>query len=254
MRRLLALCCGILLHAAASPQETSLATIPTTGALPVDRASAPLHVALYTYNPSALASLMNVDRAWVKEDRIDYRLETYRPLQVAAQRSWLESTFIVDFAEKDAQTLSEQLLGVTGAKPTHDQLIDFVHKNVEGDLARGWDAASIVARNRRGDCTEYAVLLAAMSRATGRPARVVIGAVLVALPTGPMTFGHAWTELQVDGQWVVGDAALRGADVIGYLPINVLRNEGVSFTLELTRLMQPWIQRVEVLSAAPVGQ
>lgn len=254
MRALLFLCSGLLLHAGAlaqGAQEVSLATIPTAGTLPTDRSSALLHVALYTNDPAALAALVNADRASVKADRIDYRLGQYRPLEVAMQRSWLESTFIVDFKEQDTHDMYEQMVAATSATPSPDQLIDFVAKNIEGDLGRGWDAASIVARNRRGDCTEYAVLLAALSRATGRPARVIVGAVVVALPAGPMTYGHAWTELQVDGKWVLGDAALRRADVVGYIPMSVLGNEGVSFTLELTRLMQPWIQRVEVLGAIP---
>src|SRR5205814_6192708 len=67
-------------------------------------------------------------------------------------------------------------------------------------------SAAEVAKDLSGDCTEHAVLLAAMSRARGIPSRVAVGMVYV---TSLSSFGgHMWTEVYVRGQWVPVDATL----------------------------------------------
>jgi transglutaminase-like putative cysteine protease len=62
-------------------------------------------------------------------------------------------------------------------------------------------SARAVLRARRGDCNEHAVLLTALARAAGVPARVVAGAVY--LDDG--FYYHAWTEMWL-GTWVSADA------------------------------------------------
>jgi hypothetical protein len=77
------------------------------------------------------------------------------------------------------------------------------------NLSVGFATASEVARNREGDCSEHAVLLAALGRARGIPARVACG--LVYVPTfneADRVFGfHMWTQFYIHGQWVDFDAA-----------------------------------------------
>ena len=61
-------------------------------------------------------------------------------------------------------------------------------------------------RSMRGDCSEAAVLTAALLRASGVPGRVVLGFAT----TGRGVFiGHAWAEAFLNGQWIGVDAALR---------------------------------------------
>jgi hypothetical protein len=55
---------------------------------------------------------------------------------------------------------------------------------------------------REGDCTEHAVLLAALCRAAGIPARVVMGLEYVMGVWG----GHAWNEVWIAGTWYPLDA------------------------------------------------
>lgn len=62
-------------------------------------------------------------------------------------------------------------------------------------------SAREVLRTRRGDCNEHAVLLAALARAAGIPARVAAG--VVYLDDG--FYYHAWNELWL-GRWVSADA------------------------------------------------
>jgi transglutaminase-like putative cysteine protease len=68
----------------------------------------------------------------------------------------------------------------------------------------GFAPASEVMRNLSGDCTEHGVLTAAMCRAVGVPARVVVGLVYVDELGG---FGyHLWNEVYVNRRWVAIDA------------------------------------------------
>ena len=64
-------------------------------------------------------------------------------------------------------------------------------------------SAREVLRALRGDCNEHAVLVTALARAAGIPARVVAG--VVYLDDG--FFYHAWSELWL-GAWVSADAVL----------------------------------------------
>ena len=78
------------------------------------------------------------------------------------------------------------------------------------NLSVGYASALEVAETRQGDCTEHAVLTAAMCRAVGIPARVVTGMTYVSLFAGRRdVFGpHAWNEAYVGGKWIGLDAAL----------------------------------------------
>jgi hypothetical protein len=69
-------------------------------------------------------------------------------------------------------------------------------------------SAGEVAQTMEGDCTEHAVLLAAMLRAKGIPSRIAVGLVYV---ESLSAFGcHMWTEANLDGKWIPLDAT-RGA-------------------------------------------
>ncbi len=71
-------------------------------------------------------------------------------------------------------------------------------------FSQAFDTAADVMRSGEGDCTEHAVLLAALARARGIPARVAIGLVY----SKQSFLYHMWTELYVEGQWIPMDATL----------------------------------------------
>ena len=92
-----------------------------------------------------------------------------------------------------------------------DQLRRIAHEHIESkDLSVGFATASDVARTRQGDCTEHAVLLAALLRGAGIPSRCVTGLVYADQFAGHEgVFGfHMWTQAWVDGRWVDYDATL----------------------------------------------
>ena len=84
-------------------------------------------------------------------------------------------------------------------------------------LSVGYASAAEVAVSRQGDCSEFAVLTAAMCRAVGIPAQVVAGVAYVDDFAGHQGFGgHAWTQAYIGGKWIGLDASFRGAGRGGY--------------------------------------
>lgn len=80
------------------------------------------------------------------------------------------------------------------------------------DLSVGYGTATQVLDSRRGDCTEHAVLLTAMLKAVGIPARVATGMVYMDnFAEQRQTFvPHAWVQANIVGKWLSYDAALSG--------------------------------------------
>ncbi len=74
------------------------------------------------------------------------------------------------------------------------------------NFSQAFSTAAEVAREREGDCTEHSVLLAALARARGIPARVAIG--LVYQPASQGFVYHMWNQLWIDDRWVPMDATL----------------------------------------------
>ena len=80
-----------------------------------------------------------------------------------------------------------------------------------------------------GDCGEHAVLLAALLRARGVPARVVTG--LVWVPERKQYVGHAWVAVSHEGQWVFADPSYgRFPTASGLIPL-LIDDEGASAML-----------------------
>ena len=82
------------------------------------------------------------------------------------------------------------------------------NKNFSTALATAAD----VARDMQGDCTEHAVLLAAMLRVRRIPSRIAVGLIYDRRIGGFVS--HMWTEAWLSGQWIPFDAT-RGEGGIG---------------------------------------
>ncbi len=87
----------------------------------------------------------------------------------------------------------------------------WVKANMKGvEFEQAMATADNVARTLTGDCTEFAMLSAAMCRAAGVPSRTALGLVYVPPAPGgkPVLAYHMWFEVLVDGQWLALDATL----------------------------------------------
>jgi len=95
----------------------------------------------------------------------------------------------------------------------------FVSKYIENrTLSVGYASATEVFDTRKGDCTEFAVLTAAMCQAVGVPARIVVGLAYVdEFMNMKQSFGgHAWTEVYISGKWIGVDSAFKASGRGGY--------------------------------------
>ncbi len=126
----------------------------------------------------------------------------------------------------------------------------FVHVTVqEKNFSHGFATAAEVAQSRAGDCTEHAVLLAALLRAEGIPSRVAIG--LVYVESAASLGYHMWTEAYLDGVWVPLDAIVaNGGTHPGYLKLSDASLEGASAYSSFLSVAQVLGQlKVSVVSA-----
>lgn len=143
-------------------------------------------------------------------------------------------SFVIDY---EADAVSE-IATALGDAPTVEELTDFVFTHIDNKTyARGFDLAARVAETGEGDCTEHAVLLAALARHSGYPAQVTLGVVLIENKTEVFAYGHAWTEIFEDGVWQVADATRLSTDKsirgIRYIPLGGLDNEGFGYSMSL---------------------
>jgi len=88
----------------------------------------------------------------------------------------------------------------------------FVHEYLQNkNFSTAFASALEVLQSREGDCTEHAVLLAALARALGIPARVAIGLVY---HEGKFYY-HMWNELYLLDRWIAFDATLAEGGIGG---------------------------------------
>jgi len=93
------------------------------------------------------------------------------------------------------------------------------------DYSQAFASAAEVIESGTGDCTEHAVLLAALARARGIPARVALGLVY---SEGKFLY-HAWSEVFIDGRWIGLDGTRgRGGIDAAYLKLGHSNLQGAS--------------------------
>ncbi len=132
----------------------------------------------------------------------------------------LEPTRYVESDQQLIIDLARQAVGDTSDAAEAARRIEaFVADYVaDKSLSVGYASAAEVAVSKQGDCSEHAVLTAALCRAVGIPAQVVTG---LAYVSEWRTFqngfgGHAWVQVYLGDKWVGLDAAFKGADLGAY--------------------------------------
>ncbi len=169
---------------------------------------------------------------------------------------FLDSTWVVDFDEPAVRELTGALAPDGETAPTIGQLERFVFEHIaDKTYSRSFDLASQVALSGKGDCTEHAVLLAAVARAQNYPARVVFGNLVVETPSALHAFGHAWTEIHDGDRWQIRDATLPGdapgAAAVRYIPLGALRDEGPGYALAMFEVISAMPSRISGVGGTP---
>lgn len=124
-----------------------------------------------------------------------------------------EFTAASQYLQRDDERVQQHAIRAAGDEMHPSQIARRMEQYVQKSLTKknfstAMASAGEVAKTLEGDCTEHAVLLAAMLRAKGIPSRVVVGLVYVELNNAPVFGGHMWTEAYLAGQWVPLDATL----------------------------------------------
>ncbi len=173
---------------------------------------------------------------------------------------YLANTFVIDYEEASVKAVTDAFLSDYGkglkaedegigasvqetkvesySAEVGAEIEAFVANYItEPSYIHSFSFASTVAKSRSGDCTEYAVLSAALARALAIPARVVVGTIIVDDGSTVEAIGHAWNEFWFDGRWWRIDAAMYGAESAKtfYLPSHILKNEGPGYALSLSK-------------------
>jgi len=134
----------------------------------------------------------------------------------------LEPTRFVQSDHEEIIELARRAVGSTrSAAGAVRKIEEFVAGYITGrSLSVGYATAVEVAASRQGDCSEFAVLTAAMCRAVGIPAQVVTGIAYVEEWAGMRNGfgGHAWVQAYVGGKWIGLDAAFKSGGRGGYDP------------------------------------
>jgi hypothetical protein len=142
---------------------------------------------------------------------------TLPKLDMSVWGEYLEPNLILDTQDEKVVEVAHKIPGAAQDKVAQADQLRVVVSNYIDDknLSVGFATASEVARDPQGDCSEHAVLLAAVGRVWGIPSRCVAG--LVYLPQMKDASGqlldnvmgyHMWTQFYLGGQWVDFDAAL----------------------------------------------
>lgn len=149
---------------------------------------------------------------------VELVIDLDKPLQASEAEvndaAYLEASAMVDIDDPYVRAMAEGAVqkaanGTTVEKA--EQLRGYVNRYIrDKGLSTAFATASEVARRRNGDCSEHAVLLCALLRANGIPARVATGLVYADEFAGREgIFGwHMWTQALIDGRWIDLDPTL----------------------------------------------
>jgi hypothetical protein len=138
-----------------------------------------------------------------------------QPLQIASTLS-VPSPVTADrspnnFIQSDDRLIAEMASHVAASESDPWKIACALEKFVEDtvqnkNFSTAFATAAEVARSLEGDCTEHAVLLAALCRARKIPARVAFG--LVYYPPEKGFAYHMWNEVWIKDRWIPLDPTL----------------------------------------------
>jgi hypothetical protein len=170
----------------------------------------------------------------------------YRPpIGRREMAEWVRATPLIQSDDPRIQAQARQIVGrARRAEDAAERLVQWVHQNVTKQATPGGAGALDVLLTARGDCGEHTILLVALARAVGLPARSVTGLVYL---DGAFYY-HAWPEVYLNG-WVAVDPTF------GQFPADAARIRldvgGLARRLELVRLIGRLT--IEGLPADPGG-
>ncbi len=132
-------------------------------------------------------------------------------LSEADRQRYLRPNAWVQSDIREVRSFAKRHSSAGSADQTMSQLVEAVRDHMNGYVDYlGYGTAREALRTRSGDCTEFSVLLAALARARGIPARIAVGLAYSDRFSGKKDVfsPHTWVQAWTGAGWVSYDAAL----------------------------------------------
>jgi len=138
--------------------------------------------------------------------RVEPKVAASRPVASdSSLASFLAPNALMQSDDANIQEIATKVVGnERDAWRAAQALQRWTNDNMKFDLGIAIAPASEVARNRRGTCFGYSMLLGSLARAAGIPSRLRMGYVYA----GGIWGGHAWVEVRIGDSWIPIDGAL----------------------------------------------
>ena len=182
----------------------------------------------------------------VKEDLDQLAPELDAKKMALLEQIFLQPSPFIQSDHKKIRELVDSVLDDTRRHPLQraKRLVEWVYNNIDKRPVLSLPDALSTLENREGDCNEHAVLMAAMARAAGIPARVETGLVYL----NGRFYYHAWNLLYL-GKWVTADA------VYNQLPADVTHIRFTSGSRQQSDLMGVLGRvQIEVIDLEPISR
>jgi hypothetical protein len=172
-----------------------------------------LELELITEDPSLIDLFPEDDYQKTDRENMNISITEYTPEDsIGLPYDFNENTlpFInpTRFIQSDDEAIINLAHEITGGEKNiwtaASKIYFWLTENIEGSYEISFASAKEVLELRKGDCTEYSVLFAALARAYGIPAKVCVG--MVYNQTNGFVL-HAWNEV-FTGKWQPVDSAL----------------------------------------------
>jgi hypothetical protein len=148
-------------------------------------------------------SLIRTDSQVFKEEE-----SAFLPIKEDRFQNDLKST---TFCQSDDREIVETAKSIVGEEKNAwraaKKIAEWVSREMKANYDVGFATASEIIKNREGDCSEHTVIMVALCRAVGIPARAAVG---VMYADGIFAY-HMWPEVYV-GRWIDLDAKWLAVD------------------------------------------
>jgi hypothetical protein len=163
-----------------------------------------------------------------------------------APNAWVQST------DARIRALARRGRSDASSATRMKRLVQLVRERMTGPIDfLGYSTAVEALEHRSGDCSEFAVLLAALARAEGLATRVVSGLAYSDRFSGKKDVfsPHAWVQVWDGKRWVSYDAALEGFDAT-HIAIAIGDGDPRQFVGTLGQLSSWRIEKAGVIRAS----
>jgi len=139
---------------------------------------------------------------------------------------YLQPQPFVESDQSDIVALAHQLRR-SDQKSTVDAIFKWVASNIRyTGYQRDIRGANYALKHKKGDCTEFAALFAALCRASKIPARLMAGYVVTRSRVLKAADYHNWAEFRLNGNWHIADPQRKVflPEQEKYIAMRVIRN------------------------------